>query len=76
MATTNTTKVQLIGFLPALTLIFITLKLCGVIDWWWLFVLGPLWIPPALFALGVVAMLAFVFIAAFALTLFDKYRKR
>ena len=74
MPTTKTVKVQLIGFLPSLTLVFITLKLCGVIDWWWLFVLAPIWVPPALFALGVVAMLAFVFIAAFVLTLLDKNR--
>jgi len=28
----------------ALTLIFITLKLCGVIDWSWVWVLSPIWI--------------------------------
>lgn len=33
-----------IGFTGALTLIFITLKLCGVINWGWLWVLAPLWI--------------------------------
>lgn len=33
-----------IGFTGALTLIFITLKLCGVINWGWLWVLSPLWI--------------------------------
>jgi hypothetical protein len=34
-----------IKFLPALTLIFITLKLCEVITWSWLWVLAPLWGP-------------------------------
>ena len=29
------------GFLTLLGLIFITLKLCGVIDWAWFFVLLP-----------------------------------
>ena len=26
-----------------MALIFITLKLCGVIDWSWIWVLAPLW---------------------------------
>lgn len=32
-------------FTPALTLIFITLKLCKVINWSWWWVLSPLLIP-------------------------------
>lgn len=36
------------GFLPTLCLIFITLKLCKVIDWSWWLVLAPIWIPFAL----------------------------
>ena len=31
-------------FASVLTLIFITLKLCGVITWSWLWILSPLWI--------------------------------
>lgn len=33
------------GFLGLLTLIFVTLKLCGVIDWGWAFVLAPSLVP-------------------------------
>ena len=33
-----------VGFLGTLGLIFITLKLTGVIDWAWIWVLSPLWI--------------------------------
>lgn len=33
------------SFLCFLTLIFITLKLCHIIDWSWMWVLAPLWIP-------------------------------
>lgn len=51
-----------IGFFAILGLIFITLKLCGVIDWWWIWVLAPLWGP---FALSVLACLFFGFIALF-----------
>ena len=32
------------GFSTILTLVFITLKLCNVISWSWLWVLSPLWI--------------------------------
>ena len=33
-----------LGFFTVLTLIFITLKLCGLIDWSWWLVLAPIWI--------------------------------
>jgi hypothetical protein len=38
-----------VGFTGLLLLLFIALKLCGVIDWMWLWVLAPLWIPLVLF---------------------------
>lgn len=33
-----------IGFAGLLTIVFVVLKLCGVIDWSWFWVLSPLWI--------------------------------
>lgn len=36
------------GFLPILAILFIGLKLGGVITWSWLWVLSPLWIPAAI----------------------------
>ena len=33
-----------IGFTELLTIAFIVLKLCGVIDWSWMWVLSPIWI--------------------------------
>ena len=33
-----------LGFFGALTLLFVALKLCGVITWSWLWVLSPLWL--------------------------------
>jgi hypothetical protein len=33
-----------IGFFGGLALLFIALKLCGVIEWTWVWVLAPLWI--------------------------------
>ena len=33
-----------IGFIGLLTITFIVLKLCNVINWSWVWVLSPLWI--------------------------------
>lgn len=38
-----------IGFLGLLTIVFITLKLTGVINWSWWWVLSPILIPWAIF---------------------------
>jgi hypothetical protein len=38
-----------IGFAGALTIVFITLKLLGKVDWSWWWVLSPLWISVILF---------------------------
>ncbi|MBQ8465313.1 MAG: hypothetical protein IJ545_04810 [Alphaproteobacteria bacterium] len=46
------------NFLEALLVVFITLKLCGVITWRWLYVLSPLW-----FGL-IVAAVVFLYIVA------------
>ena len=43
-----------IGFYGALFLIFLTLKLCGVINWSWLWVTAPLWIPFAIFSVALI----------------------
>lgn len=37
-----------IGFFRLLAIVFITLKLCAVINWSWWWVLAPLWMPVAL----------------------------
>lgn len=51
------------GLLSVLVVVFITLKLCGVIDWSWWWVLAPFWIPLAV--LGLLVLLAtFLFVAS------------
>lgn len=40
-----------IGFVGLLTIVFIVLKLVGVISWSWLWVLSPLWISAILIIL-------------------------
>lgn len=44
-----------IGLSGVLLIVFIVLKLCGVIAWSWWWVLSPLWIPIALW-LAIVAI--------------------
>jgi hypothetical protein len=36
-----------VGVCGALGTAFVVLKLCGVVDWSWWWVLAPLWAPPA-----------------------------
>ena len=55
MNTTNT-----IGFVSALTLIFIVLRLTGVIEWSWLWVLSPLWIT-AILSVAAIAVMFTIF---------------
>ena len=40
-----------VSFSGVLLIVFVVLKLCGVISWSWWWVLSPLWIPFALVAL-------------------------
>lgn len=46
-----------IGFVGLLTIVFITLKLLGVIDWGWLWVLSPIWFS-VIFYLAIIVFLA------------------
>lgn len=50
------------SFSGVLTLIFITLKLCGVISWSWVWVLAPLWIGwgLALLIVGAIALVVWI----------------
>ena len=45
-----------IGFIGLLIIVFITLKLCGVISWSWVWVLAPIWITLAVAILIVIAV--------------------
>jgi hypothetical protein len=49
-----------IGFMGVLSLLFIGLKLGDVIDWSWIWVLAPLWLPGA----SILAICVLVLIAA------------
>lgn len=56
-----------IGFFGLLTIVFITLKLIGAIDWSWIWVLSPLWCPIVLvIAILIIAILIAGFVTAFS----------
>lgn len=43
-----------IGLLDVLAVVFIVLKLCGVINWSWVWVLAPIWIQVLLIVVVVI----------------------
>ena len=45
MASNDNTTNGSVGFLGLLALLFIALKLTGYVEWTWLWVLSPIWIP-------------------------------
>jgi hypothetical protein len=57
MSESKTVNNNSIGFFGLLTLIFITLKLTGYIDWSWWLVLMPLFVPVILIFTILVTML-------------------
>ena len=59
-----------IGFVGLLTIVFITLKLLGVITWSWVWVLAPLWISLAI----VLIVILIALVIAVVMTLIDKER--
>ena len=54
-----------VGLSGVVFIVFLVLKLCGLIDWSWWWVTAPLWIPLCLF------ILIFVIVLLFA-TVWDK----
>ena len=50
----NTTSSSGIGFTGLLTILFIALKLLGIIEWSWVWVLSPIWITALLIVLCVI----------------------
>ena len=57
MNNTNGMKVCISFLLGLLTIAFIVLKLIGIINWSWIWVFGPVWIPIALIAAIVLTLL-------------------
>ena len=55
--TNNGSTTYSISFSSILTLIFIVLKLCKIINWSWIWVLAPTWIPIILVILIFIAII-------------------
>ena len=53
-----------IGFTGLLTIVFIVLKLTGVINWSWLWVLSPLWIGFLLWVVIMIIIIVVVLVAS------------
>ena len=69
MSDENGNKIQIggtgIGILTTLTIIFVVLKLVGVIDWSWWWVLAPTWIPcavccPIVIVIGAILLIVYL----------------
>ena len=58
MENKSTTTVSGIGFSGLLTIVFIVLKLIGVINWRWIWVLSPIWIS---IVLTIILIISFAF---------------
>ena len=58
-STTTASSGVSLGFLEFLTLIFITLKLTGYIDWSWWWVLSPLWLQLVVFVFALITILLY-----------------
>ena len=54
-----------IGLLGILTIAFVTLKLVGAINWSWLWVLSPIWLPAAIFVAAL--LITLIGLAAYAI---------
>lgn len=59
------------GFLTLLAILFIGLKLTGHITWPWIWVLGPLWIPPVV----LLTMIVLMFLIALLVAMLASNRK-
>ena len=70
VSTTSTTSNNGIGFCGLLGVVFITLKLLGIINWSWWWVLAPIWIPSAI----VIAIVIIIFVCIAMADVIDSKR--
>lgn len=50
-----------IGFIDLLQIVFIVLKLVGVLTWKWVWVLSPIWIP---LSLGIIMLIIYAIVVS------------
>lgn len=67
-----------ISFLNVICILFIVLKLFGYITWSWVWILSPLWIPPAIIVVSVfvfAVIVVFLSLIAFFLGGIDEIKR-
>lgn len=62
-----------IGIVGILTVVFIVLKLCGLISWSWIWVLSPIWISASL---SIAILIIVTVVSAIILAIHRWYLKR
>ena len=70
----NNTTAGGIGFCGLLAVAFIVLKLTGAINWSWLWVLAPIWIPTAI-TLAIIVIVLIVVLAKETLRALERRRR-
>lgn len=70
----NNTSSSGVSFTGLLTIVFIVLKLTGVINWSWVWVLSPIWISLGLFLL-IAGIFVLIALAGFLLSLWVERTK-
>lgn len=63
-----------IGFFGLLTIVFIVLKLTGVIHWSWFFVMLPLFLPAAIFIAVMVLLYVFCLLSDISYKIRKKFK--
>lgn len=71
----NTSSSGGIGFCGLLTIVFITLKLTGYIDWSWWWVWAPMWVPFAAIIVGFIVYLVYKIGYLLVLSISSRRRK-
>lgn len=74
MSESKTTTSGGIGFIGLLTIAFIILKLCNVVQWSWWWVLSPIWITVALVV--IIVLTCFLILLKHNKNESKKYKKR
>lgn len=64
------------GFLGLLTITFIVLKLTGYIEWSWLWVLAPLWLPLVVLAVVFAGILVVAIVIRVVRYFIETYKNR
>lgn len=69
---TNRTTASVLLFLGVVQFVLFLLKAINVLNWDWLWILSPLWVPYALFVIGGTLLIIYLFIENLKERFFNK----